>query len=314
MRRTGPRAFWLSFFLTLAVAVPLLGGFAFWAIWQNQGAADEAGRAQLDVAIRQPTAKNDFTTLVVVAGEQPAFMLVRLNAPGSQAVVYAVPSQSVVNAPGGTALLADCYTSAGPARAAQLLSETLGIPIHHYLAATPASWASALETLGSVRVNLSGPLKDQRVRELGRAGDPVVELAPAQAGQVLDELGLATPEREAVRAAIWQGVLRQKQELLPTALPDGLRAVSGTLLTDLTAVDLYTLAETLEFLANSSAQVERGVLPGTVDARTARYEFNQDTVDAAQLAFGRLKSGESEGGQASSGTGLSSAPGEAGAA
>lgn len=34
MRRSGPRAFWLSFFLTLAILMPLLGAFVFYSAWQ----------------------------------------------------------------------------------------------------------------------------------------------------------------------------------------------------------------------------------------------------------------------------------------
>ena len=29
MHKNGPRAFWISFFLTLAILMPLLGGFVF---------------------------------------------------------------------------------------------------------------------------------------------------------------------------------------------------------------------------------------------------------------------------------------------
>ena len=33
MRKNGPRAFWISFFLTLAILMPLLWGFVFYSAW-----------------------------------------------------------------------------------------------------------------------------------------------------------------------------------------------------------------------------------------------------------------------------------------
>lgn len=36
MRKSGPRAFWISFFLTLAILMPLLGAFVFYSAWQER--------------------------------------------------------------------------------------------------------------------------------------------------------------------------------------------------------------------------------------------------------------------------------------
>ena len=58
----------------------------------------------------------------------------------------------------------------------------------------------------------------------------------------LDADTALSPRRSAAaRAAVWDAFFRQALELLPTTLPQGLREVSSSLLTSLTAVDLdYT--------------------------------------------------------------------------
>ena len=157
MRRSGPRAFWLSFFLTLAILMPLLGAFVFYSAWQER-ASEPAARSQSGVPVQRPTSANDLTVLVAVAAEEPAFLLVRLNAIDAAVTLCPVPAESVLLGPGGTVLLADSYASAGPARAAQLLGGTLNISIDRYLAITPGSLGQVWGDLEDPRVNLTGLL------------------------------------------------------------------------------------------------------------------------------------------------------------
>ena len=63
MRRSVPRAFWLSFFLTLAILMPLLGAFVFYSAWQER-ASEPAARSQSGVTVQRPTSANDLTVLV----------------------------------------------------------------------------------------------------------------------------------------------------------------------------------------------------------------------------------------------------------
>ena len=258
MRKSGPRAFWISFFLTLAILMPLLGGFVFYSAWQERASEPAAG-AQSGVPVQRPTAANDLTVLVAVAAEEPAFVLVRLNALEPAVTLCPVPAESVLLGPGGTVLLADSYTSAGPARAAQLLGTTLNISIDRYLAITPGS--------------------------LGLAGDPVVSLAPEEATAFIASLGLPVAREARLRGEVWQAAFRQQLENLPTALPAGLRSVSGSLLTDLSAADLYDLADTLTWLAKENAEVTAETVPGRYDKESRRYDFAQDSIAFATRLF-----------------------------
>ena len=82
---------------------------------------------------------------------------------------------------------------------------------------------------------------------------------------------------------MWDAFFRQNLDLLPGALPQALRSVSASLLTDLTALDLDTLDRTLEFLANNEAQIETQVLPG--DEQAGRYTLNEESLAAVQSFF-----------------------------
>lgn len=282
--RDGPKTFLISFFLTLAVLLPLLGGFAFYGIWK-QKTAEKVNNTQIGVPIQSATQENDQTILVAVAAEEPAFVLLRLNGLEGTVRISPIPAQSVLVAPSGPMLLRDSYTTAGPGRASVLLGETLNIEIDHYIAITPASLGTAWNGMEPLRVNLTGLLNPDELEKLGLSQDPVVSLAPENATSFLAELELAPIRLARVRAAIWDAAFRQQQDLLAQNLIEGLRQTSGTLLTDLTVTDMYTLQKTLDWLAKKDATVETQPVPGQYDAAVDRYEFNEDSVTFARKWF-----------------------------
>lgn len=310
MRTTGPRAFWLSFFITLGVVLPLMGSFALYAVRQKEDAAP-AQQPQSGVPVRTPGPEHCCNLLVAVAGENPAFVLLRLDAVQNILVVQALPGQSVLLGQSGPVLLADSYAAAGPARAAELLGQTLGVPIHRYLALTAETLCTALEKIGLVRLNLTGLLTEEEQADLGLAG-PVQEYSPQTAADFLAGMDARLPPDRAgaLRAAVWEAFLRQNLEALPAALPDGLRSVSSRLLTDLTAADLYTLGQILNFLAAGPAgaaplpgadaadeaelspledgalRITAGVLPGRWTPQSGRYEFDEEAAALAVQLFG----------------------------
>ena len=285
--QNGPKAFWLSFFLTLAILVPLLGGFVLYGLWQ-QGTAAPAQIAQSGVPVGSPTQENDHTLFVAVAAEQPGFVLLRLDGVNNVIRVCPVPAASVVSAPSGPTLLRDSYQSAGPGRAAELLSQTLNIQINRYLAIAPASLGTAWNGMEPPRVNLTGLLEPQELAALGLSEDPVVSLAPESASEFLAKLaaeGVPPARLERVRGAVWDAALRQQLPSLSTTLIEGLRKASSTLLSDLTVTDLYDIQDTLNWLARQQAQVEVEVIPGRWGDAGDRYEFTEDSMASASGWF-----------------------------
>lgn len=285
--QNGPKAFWLSFFLTLAILVPLLGGFVLYGLWQ-QGTAAPAQIAQSGVPVGSPTQENDHTLFVAVAAEQPGFVLLRLDGVNNVIRVCPVPAASVVSAPSGPTLLWDSYQSAGPGRAAELLSQTLNIQIDRYLAIAPASLGTAWNGMEPPRVNLTGLLEPQELAALGLSEDPVVSLAPESASEFLAKLaaeGVPPARLERVRGAVWDAALRQQLPSLSTTLIEGLRKASSTLLSDLTVTDLYDIQDTLNWLARQQAQVEMEVIPGRWGDAGDRYEFTEDSMASASGWF-----------------------------
>ena len=285
MKKSGARAFWVAFFLTLAILMPLLGALIFYSAWQGGAAAAPAAESQAGVPVDKPGAANDLTALAVVAAEEPSFVLVRLNALENEITLCPVPAESVLLGPTGAVLLADSYASAGPARAAQLLASTLNIVIDRYIAIAPASLAEAWGELAPVRVNLTGLLEQSELDALGLAADPVVSLEPGQATAFVAALQLPVAREARVRGAVWQAAFRHQLEALPTALPAGPRAARGGLLTDLTATDLYDLGDTLGFLARGQAAVTAETVPGRYDKQSGRYDFAQDSIAFATTRF-----------------------------
>ena len=61
--------------------------------------------------------------------------------------------------------------------------------------------------------------------------------------------------------------------------------MSGSLLTDLSAADLYDLADTLAWLVKENAGVVAETVPGRYDKESRRYDFAQDSIAFATRLF-----------------------------
>ncbi len=292
MRAGGFKTFWISFFLTAAVMVPLIFCTLLW-VRLRQDRADRVSQSESGIPIRAPTTQNQHTLLLAVPGADaaPALVLARLDAPGNTLRMAVIPAEGVVLAGQQTLTLAEGYAAAGPARVTQLLEATLKLEIDHYLAVTAADLGEALGQADRLRTGLSGALTTAELAAAGlsaEAADYTARSARALLAELqamVDAGQLSAASLGRARAALWDALARQQLALLPAALPEGLRQVSGSTLTDLTAQDYYTLAETLEFLANQAAAPTAELLPGQWNAAARRYEFSDETLEYLQAFF-----------------------------
>ncbi len=286
MRSGGWKSFWAALFTTLLVLVPLMGG-TFLLARRQAAQRLEAAESQSGVPIRLPRASDRMTVLVCVAGEQPAFVLVYLNAEQNCLNLLAIPAQLAVPFGVETASLQECYAAAGPARCLEGVSNVLELPEDtRYLAATADTLVQLLAGYAPLRVGFSGALTAEELALAGR-GSVVESWSAAAAHEFLlwldTEQAVQPQHAAAARAAVWDAFFRQNLELLPARLPDELRDVSGACLTSLTAGDYYTLEETLEFLADNAALVSSAALPGDWDREN--YSANDASRAAVQALF-----------------------------
>ena len=304
METKGWKSFWTALWVSLLVLLPLVAGTAVLAQRQAAGRV-RASESQSGVPVQLPREENHLTLLACVAGEDPAFVLLYLNADQNCIHLLAVPGQLAVPFSDGEASLADCYAAAGPARCLQGLRAVLDLPEDaHYLAATPETLAGLCDGYGSLRVGFSGALSPEELARFEQAG--VGDWDGVSAHAFLEELAASLPPAStaAARAAVWDAFFRQNLDVLPATLPDALRAASASLLTDLTAADLLTLEDTLELLANGQASVTSGVLPGHWDRAGGLYTLDEEADAAVQAFFNVSDSAAASGAQSAS----SSAP------
>ena len=263
-KRSGWRPFWAALCAALLVLLPLVGGTVLLSRAQLRSSLRQAAKSQSGVPIRLPKATDRCTVLLCVADETPGFVLAYLNAGQNCIHLLAVPAALEVPFGGKNVPLADCYAAAGPARCREALGEVFALPEDtDYLAIAPAVLTKLAARYGK--------------------GTGVQGISAADAHSFLAALDADTslsPRRSAAaRAAVWDAFFRQALELLPTTLPQGLREVSSSLLTSLTAVDLATLERTLEFLATSAEPVDI-----TADALPGEWAGGHYTVSDASRA------------------------------
>ena len=259
--------FFQSLLLTLLIVLPMMGGVVYFAARRGERQAAEAAAAGTTLA--EPAgARSTHRLLLAVQGEEPAFLLLRLDGPAQQALFCALPGEMQLQAPAGTTTLAACYLTAGPARAAKLLGDTLGIAPDAYLAATAAGFADLWGNGPAIRFDTAAVLEEAVRAELGYGQDSLAELDAAAAPEFLQaaaRAGLPPPALAQARAAVWAAYFRQGQPNL-AALPDAVRAASARLLTDLTAQDLARLEETLTWLSGAAGFTADYVAAGTEPA------------------------------------------------
>ena len=288
-KRSGWRPFWAALCAALLVLLPLVGGTVLLSRAQLRSSLRQAAKSQSGVPIRLPKAADRCTVLLCVADETPGFVLAYLNAGQNCIHLLAVPAALEVPFGGKNVPLADCYAAAGPARCREALSEVFALPEDtDYLAIAPAVLTKLAARYGAVRVGFTGALTPEQLARYGK-GTGVQGISAADAHSFLAALDADTslsPRRSAAaRAAVWDAFFRQALELLPTTLPQGLREVSSSLLTSLTAVDLATLERTLEFLATSAEPVDitADALPG--DWAGGHYTVSDASRAAVQSFF-----------------------------
>ncbi len=289
MRSGGWKPFWAALFASLLVLVPLVGGTVLLSHRQLRTQLRQAARSESGVPIQLPKTTDQLTVLLCVSGEEPGFVLAYLNASQNCVHLLSVPTTLTVPFAEEEASLARCYAAAGPARCREALMQVLALPEGtRYLALSPAVLERIASRFGPVRVGFTGALTEDELARYGRsravqgisAGDAHNFLCQLQADATL------SPQRTAAaRAAVWDAFFRQNLELLPTALPNALRANSSALLTDLTALDYDALERTLEFLANRTASVEAQTLPGVWNAASGTYTVTDASRAAMQTFF-----------------------------
>lgn len=290
MHTGGWKPFWAALGAALLVLLPLVGGTILLTrqMLQDQLRAQvQTAESQRGIPIDLPKKSDRMTLLLCTAGETPGFVLCYLNAPQNALHLLVVPGELTVPFGNGEASLSRCYAAAGPARCRQALLETLDLPEDtRYLAVSPAVLEKIAARYGAVRVSFSGALTADELAAAGQTSS-VQTLRAREASAFLAQLdadGTIPPDhRAAARAAVWDAFFRQDLELLPSTLPDALRAQSSSLLTDLSAQDYTLLGRILEFLANNAALPHAEGLPGSWDPSAETYTLTDDSRAAVQM-------------------------------
>lgn len=256
MRSRGA-VFWYSLGLTLLLLLPMIGvTFFFVNQRQQQEELRQAAAERGGLPIEQG-AQDTWRVLLVVQQEEPGFVLARVDGPAQRVTLCALPGTLQVQAPAGTTTLADCTLTAGPGRAAQLLTQTVAtgetaMPTLYYLAATPDCWASCAGEEAVARLDTAALLTKAQRESIGYGEDSVAEVSAQEAAELIDQLQSCleeAPEKKAdVRAAVWEAFARQNAGLLES-LPEGWRTYSARTLTDLLATGLAGLEATLRYVS-----------------------------------------------------------------
>lgn len=280
--------FWQSLLLTLLILLPMIGAVSYFSAQRTQQEQlKEASVKRSGVAV-EAGAQNTLRLLVAIQKETPDFLLVRFDSPAHAVTLCGVPGAAVVKAPSGETTLGECYMTAGPARALQLISDTLGYAPDHYFAAVPDTFVDLAGEDTAIRFDTAAVLSKAERTVLGYDSDSIAQLKAGTVEEFLKKTSanLSAGEATKLRAAVWAAFLRQNPELL-AALPQAMRDASSRTLTDLSAQELYTLQDTVTYLSGqTSLDVEYDVLPGVWDAGAQTYTLDEATPETACRLLG----------------------------
>ena len=251
------RLFFSALALTLLLLLPMVGLVEYFAMQrQMQERVRRANAAGTAVQV-DPASRYMGSLLLAVQKEEPEFILLRMDAPAATLTLCGLPGNMQLAAPSGTTTLAAAYLAAGPARAAQLLGDTLGTAPQHYLAATPSCYASFWEQGTTVRLDMAALQEDTDPHQ-----NFVAEIEAATAETALRDLGAEQTDAGAARllAAYTAALFRQNPQQL-AALPGQARQASARILTDLQAQDWNTLESVFNRPAQLHQPPRRGACP-----------------------------------------------------
>lgn len=255
------KLFWRSLLMSLAVILP------FYLVVAAYGFSRAAPVQEIrtDVPITHPTSTDAKTLLVMTGAEEPEhFVLLRFDAMENRVATMAVPAQLAVPGTGGQQSLLQAVQSAGPAQAAELLYQVLGVPVSDYVYCDGELLAQLTAGLGNASMSLANYMSAATLGELQLSipGVGSMALNTELFSQVL-QAGAANPERELLlRAEGYLAFLKAGMEHLTQVLPDAMRTAVSQCSTALTATKIYDYERIFRFLEKQSPECRSFTLPG----------------------------------------------------
>lgn len=279
------RLFFSALALTLLLLLPMVGLVEYFAMQrQMQERVRRANAAGTAVQV-DPASRCTGSLLLAVQKEEPEFILLQMDAPAATLTLCGLPGSMQLAAPSGTTTLAAAYLAAGPARAAQLLGETLGTAPQHYLAATPGCYAAFWEQGTTVRLDMAALQEDAAP---GRSF--VAEIEAATAETALRDLGTGQTDagKARLQAAYAAALLRQNPQQI-SALPGRARQASARILTDLQAQDWNTLESVFNYFSTTPALAVETALPGFASCPGGELALTEKGKQTVQEMLGAGK-------------------------
>lgn len=276
------KLFWRSLLMSLAVIVPFYGMVALYGLSR----AAPVQEIRTDVPITHPTSTDVKTLLVMTGDEQPEnFVLIRFDALENRVATMAVSGQLAVPGTAGRQSLIQAVEQAGPAQAAELLYQVVGVPVSDYMYCDGATLARLTAGLGNAGMSLANYMSAATLGELQLSipGVGSMTLNTDLFAQVL-AAGAANPERELIlRGEGYLAFLKAGMERLTEVLPDAMRTAVSQCSTALTATKIYDYERIFRFLEKQGPECRAFTLPGEYDAKGLFNPGQQ--ADAAVRSF-----------------------------
>ncbi len=256
------KAFFCSMLITLFCLLPLylmiVGGQLFGA-----QAVDDTAEG---VPVLTPGESDRLTLLLVVDDAVPAAVLVRLDAWQRRAELLVLPGSTLLPQENGRIQLQDCLAEAGPLQLRYTLEAALGSSFERYLCVPPNALIELFREYSPLMDwDELGSIRDLVLlrRFAFNGGEGVVSSSTAAALIRGNEDGEAAVAQ--LRASLYRAFLTEGLPTLAHPTVELLRS-DETLLTDITAVDIYGVERLLTLLAAAPPTVESGVPEGITAA------------------------------------------------
>ncbi len=289
---SGKKIFWLTFFGTLVILVPIYYISYTIADAKSKPQTNTVTQPQSNIYIAQPT-EQDSQTILVMTGESNTassdnYTLLHFDAYENIVSVVTMVPETVVLLNGEAVLLKDTVASAGPSQAAAALSETLGIDVKNYFFSTAEFLRQRAEIFGNINLNLNDFVDDDTLQELGfiNSGSDKYTLSSSLFLQLLQADGMDKDDVCGLRASGYTSFISSAHGNLSNRLTDILRTNSGSVATNVTATDIFDYERTLEFLDRQQPTYNSRAMPGTWNSAKDRYELNESSLETAKLMLG----------------------------
>ncbi len=211
-----------------------------------------------------------------------SLMLARIDPQDKKAAIISIPRDTLVDIPQhGQQKINACLPLGGPSLAVQTVSKLAGVPISHYAEVDFDGFASVVDALGGIEVDVPIPIDDDEAGGSLEAGPQTLDgygaLILCRTRHTYDDYGAGDLYRAANQRMVLSAIAQKMLSVDPFSLSGSISSLSQYVTTDLDVAAIIAIAQSMRGL-DSEEDIYTAVAPTTSEYKNGGWYEILDTT------------------------------------